>query len=71
MQWSLNHVLKTTVRGTRDPRVPLTFGLAGAKTSRRRPRRLTGLQPPTAGPARVATAFSSAPGEPRQGRMKR
>jgi hypothetical protein len=51
MRWSLNRVLKATVRGARDSRVPLISGLAGTKQSRRRPRR---PRPP----------FSSVPGGP-------
>ena len=31
MLWSLNHVLKATVRGARDSRVTLIIGLAGTK----------------------------------------
>ena len=57
MRWSLNRVLKATVRGSRDTRVSLISGLAGTKQSRRRPGR--------------PTPFSSVPGTPRQGRMSR
>jgi hypothetical protein len=46
MLWSLNHVLKATVRGARDSRVTLLIGLAGTKLDRRRPRR-----PPRSSPA--------------------
>ena len=69
MLWSLNHVLKATVRGARDSRVPLITGLAGTKLDRRRPRRSTRLQPLPASPASAARTFSSVPGGPRQGRM--
>ena len=55
MRWSLNRVLKATVRGARDSRVSLISGLSGTKQSRRRPGR--------------PTTFSSVPGTPRQGRM--
>ena len=37
MLWSLNRVLKATVRGARDSRVSLISGLSGTKQSRRRP----------------------------------
>jgi hypothetical protein len=59
MRWSLNHVLKATVRGARDSRIPLITRLSGTKQSRRRPRRSTGLQPLSAGPASSATTSSS------------
>ncbi len=69
MLWSLNHVLKATVRGTRDSRVSLISGLSGTRRADvyqdGRPR----LQPFTARPASGATTFSSVPGTPRQGRM--
>jgi len=67
MRWSLNHVLKATVRGARDSRVPLIFGLAGTRQSRRQPERPTGLQRFRAPTASAAPTFSSARGAPRPG----
>ena len=69
MLWSLNRVLKATVRGARDSRVSLLTGLAGTKLGRRQPRRSTRLQQPSVNGASGATTFSSVPGGPRQGRM--
>jgi hypothetical protein len=67
MRWSLNHVLKATVRGARDSRVSLLTGLAGTKLDRRRPRRSARLQPTSVSGASGARTFSSVPGAPRQG----
>ena len=69
MLWSLNLVLKATVRGARDSRVSLLIGLAGTKLGRRRPRRSATLQRLRVPGASGATTFSAVPGGPRQGRM--
>ena len=70
MLWSLNLVLKATVRGARDSRVSLLIGLAGTKLGRRQPRRSATLQRLRVNGASGATTFSSVPGGPRQGRME-
>ena len=63
IRWNLNHVLKATVWGARDSRVPLSAGLGGTNQSRRRPERPTRLQPLRAAAASAATTFSFAPDE--------
>jgi hypothetical protein len=55
MLWSLNHVLKATVRGARDSRVSLISGLSGTKQSRRRPSGRHHFHPFRVRPARGAS----------------
>ena len=57
MLWSLNRVLKATVRGARDSRVSLISGLGGTSLSRRRPGGPRHFHPFRVRPARAHEAL--------------
>ena len=67
MLWSLNHVLKATVRGARDSRATLIIGLAGTKLDRRRPKRPSDISTAPGVPGQRRTNIFIRSGRARQG----